>query len=57
MCFGHFAVLLMFNFKYPVEGMKEIVWLTLLKTGFKQQKWKSKWVIYCGFHAGNKNNL
>lgn len=38
MCFGRFAVLLMFNFKYPVEGMKGIVWLTLLKTGFEQRK-------------------
>jgi hypothetical protein len=35
-----FIVLLMFNFKYPVEGMKGIgfAWLTIMKIGFEKQK-------------------
>lgn len=36
--FGYFAVLLLFNLKYPVEGIKGTIQLTILKTGFKQQK-------------------
>lgn len=36
--FCYFAGLSMFNFKYPVEGMKGIFQLTVLKTGSEQQK-------------------
>lgn len=52
--FGYFAVLLLFNLKYPVEGMKGTIQLTILKTGCKQQKRKEKLTIYCSFQTHNK---